>query len=255
MNLLAGGARGGVPVTDPVSSLDPRLSRLLTPTIIAGTPPTLGVYKGNTPTKGTVAPGTTPHVFGPASGITTEPYAGKYLFSNKGEYVLMSYSQLQFVKAETLFIKGDKPGALAAYHNGIRSHMTFINLYGKAGGNTPISSTETELYMASPLDVAQTAGTLTISDIMNQKYIAQWGWAGLEQWCDLRKYHYNKDVFTQFYQLSGTEFATNNNGKYCYRFRPRFNSEYAWNRKELEKWGGLEPDYNTKETWFSTDKE
>lgn len=249
--LLTGGVRG-VPAVDPTTSLDPRLSRLLTPTIVAGTPPTPGVYKGNTPTKGTVAPGVTPHVFGPPTGITTAPYAGKYLFSDKSEYVIMSYTQMLFAKAEALFIKGDKVNALAAYQAGIRSHMIFINTYGKAG-NTNILTPEIEAYMASS-EVAQTANDLKISDIMNQKYIAQWGWAGLEQWCDLRKYHYDPMVFTQYYQLSGSEFATNNGGKYAYRFRPRYNSEFAWNRSELDKWGGLAANYNTVETWFSTDK-
>lgn len=249
--LLTGGVRG-VPAVDPVGSVDPRLSRLLTPTVVAGTPPTSGVYKGNIPTKGTVAPGTTAHVFGPPTGISTAPYAGKYLFSNTSEYVIMSYTQMLFAKAEALFIKGDKANALTAYQLGIRSHMTFVNTYGKAG-NTTIQPAEIEAYMTST-EVAQTENALKISDIMNQKYIAQWGWAGLEQWCDLRKYHYDPAVFTQYYQLSGTEFATNNGGKYAYRFRPRYNSEFAWNRSELDKWGGLASNYNTLETWFSTDK-
>lgn len=252
LKLLTGGVRG-VPAVDPLTSLDPRLSRMLTPTVTTGgSTPVFGVYKGNTPTKGTVAPGTTPHILGTPTGIVTAPYAGKYLFSNNTEYVIMSYVQLQFAKAEALFYKGDKPGALAAYQNGIRSHMTFVNTYGKAGGNVPITSAETEAYITGSGEVAKTVDELGIADIMNQKYIAQWGWAGLEQWCDLRKYHYNPKVFTQYYQLSGAEFATNNGGLYSYRFRPRYNSEYAWNRAELDKWGGLAPNYNTKETWFST---
>lgn len=250
LNLLTGGVRG-TPTVDATTSVDPRLSRLLSPLVVPVTvPPTLGVYKGNTPTKGTVAPGTTPHVLGPPSGIVTEPYLGKYLFSNKAEYVIMSYTQLQFAKAEALFIKGNKTDALATYKNAIRAHMTFVNTYGKAG-NVVISQPEIEAYMVSS-EVAQVAADLKISDIMNQKYIAQWGWAGLEQWCDLRKYHYSPTVFTQYYQLTGGEFAANNNGKYAYRYRPRYNSEYAWNRNELDKWGGLAADYNTKETWFST---
>ncbi|TCC86513.1 SusD/RagB family nutrient-binding outer membrane lipoprotein [Pedobacter hiemivivus] len=246
LNLLAGGVRG-VPVVDPLVSVDPRLSRMLSPTIIAGSPPTWGPYKAITPTKGGTG---VPHVLGPPTGIVTAPYIGKYLFSNASEYVIMSYAQLQFAKAEALFLKGDKAGAFTAYKNAIRAHMAFVNRYGMAG-NVTILPAEIELYMAST-EVAQTEAELTISDIMNQKYIAQWGWAGLEQWCDLRKYHYDPTVFTQYYQLSGSELNANNKGKYAYRYRPRYNSEYAWNRTELDKWGGLASDYNTKETWFST---
>jgi hypothetical protein len=252
LNLLTGGVRG-TPIPDATSSIDPRLSRMLTPVVGPVTiPPTPGVYKGNTPTKGTVTPGVTPHVLGPPSGVVTAPYVGKYIFSNTSEYIIMSYTQLQFAKAEALFIKGNKTAALAAYQNGIRSHMAFVNTYGKTA-NVPITQAEIEAYMGSD-EVAKTTAELGISDIMNQKYIAQWGWAGLEQWCDLRKYHYNPKVFTQYYQLSGGEFAANNGGKYAYRYRPRYNSEYAWNRTELDKWGGLAPNYNTKETWFSTEE-
>jgi hypothetical protein len=102
-------------------------------------------------------------------------------------------------------------------------------------------------------EVAQNATTLTLADIMGQKYIAQWGWAGQEQWCDLRKWHYRADVFRQFKQLDASEFSATINGvgAYAYRLRPRYNSEYVWNRPELQKWGGLLPTYSYLETWFS----
>ncbi|MBB5441294.1 hypothetical protein HDC92_005001 [Pedobacter sp. AK017] len=253
LNLLTGGVRG-VPAVDTTASIDPRLSRMLSPVPVP-IPGDLGIYRGNTPTKGTVAitgVPATPHVLGPVLGPVTDPYPGKYIFSNSSQYPLLSYAQLQFTKAEALFIKANKPLAFLAYQNAIRAHMSFVNLYGTAGPDfKAITSAEIERYMTSS-EVAQTSAELKISDIMNQKYIAQWGWAGMEQWCDLRKYHYNPAVFTQYYQLSGTEFATNNNGKYAYRHRPRFNSEYAWNASEVERVGGKLPDYNTKETWFST---
>jgi len=86
---------------------------------------------------------------------------------------------------------------------------------------------------------------------MGQKFIAQWGWAGLEQWCDLRKYHYDPTIFKTYYVITGGEIDTRNLGKLAYRFRPRYNSEYVWNRQELEKWQGLNIDYHTYELWFS----
>jgi len=97
-------------------------------------------------------------------------------------------------------------------------------------------------------EVAQNAAALTIADIMQQKYIAQWGWAGTETWCDLRKYHYDPTVFRTYYQIPA---ATLIYGKYAYRNRPRYNSEYVWNAAELAKWGGLAANYNTLEMWFS----
>jgi hypothetical protein len=44
----------------------------------------------------------------------------------------------------------------------------------------------------------------------------------------------------------------NNNGKLCYRIRPRYNSEYVWNVEALDKIGALALDYHTKEPWFVT---
>ncbi|MNR36513.1 hypothetical protein D3C85_1544370 [compost metagenome] len=98
-------------------------------------------------------------------------------------------------------------------------------------------------------EVAKSAADLTLADIMGQKYIVQWGWGGLEQWCDLRKYRYSSDIFRQYIPLSGSQLTYND---YCYRVRPRYNSEYVWNEKELDRWGALEPEYITKPTWFVT---
>jgi hypothetical protein len=253
LNLLTGGVRG-VPAVDTTASLDPRLSRMLTPAQLLTTSPPF-YYRGNVPTKGSITVTgvpATPLVLGTSTGAVVNTYPGKYIFSNTSQYPLMSYSQLQFTKAEALFIKGSKAAALAAYQNAIRAHMSFVNTYGNAGADfKAITTAEIEPYMLSS-EVAQTEEQLKMSDIMNQKYIAQWGWAGMEQWCDLRKYHYDPTIFTQYYQLTGTEFAPNNNGKYAYHYRPRYNSEYIWNRKEIERIGGMAPDYNTTETWFST---
>jgi hypothetical protein len=44
--------------------------------------------------------------------------------------------------------------------------------------------------------------------------------------------------------------ATENNGKPVQRVRPRYNSEYVWNRASLDKIGGNNPDYHTYELWY-----
>ncbi|WP_345955822.1 SusD/RagB family nutrient-binding outer membrane lipoprotein [Mucilaginibacter sp. PAMB04168] len=246
LNLLAGGVRGTATV-DPKTSVDPRLSRYLQPST---TPATLGNYQAITPTKGS-ATTNVPIVLGviPTGGTT---YPGRYIFTDKARYPIMTYSQLQFAKSEANFIKGNTGDAYTAYVNGIRATFDFFNQYGRSA-NTPdpaISTAEINAYMSSS-EVAQNAGDLRISDIMQQKYIAQWGWAGLETWCDLRKYHYDATVFRTYYQLTAGELSTNNGGKFAYRFRPRYNSEYVWNADELAKWGALNTDYMTKELWFS----
>ncbi|MBE9600499.1 SusD/RagB family nutrient-binding outer membrane lipoprotein [Pedobacter sp. MC2016-24] len=246
LKYLTGGVRGTA-TPDPKTSIDPRLSRMLPASTATAT---LGVYQGIQPTHGSNTT-SVPIVYGAIpAGSTT--YNGKYIFADAARYPLMTYSQLQFAKSEALFVKGNTTDAYAAYVKGIRAHMDFCNRYGRAS-KTPdvaISDPEINAYMAST-EVAQNAGALTIADIMGQKYIAQWGWAGLEQWCDIRKYHYDPLVYRNYYQLTGAEIATTNGGKYAYRFRPRYNSEYVWNTEELAKWGGLNLNYMTQELWFS----
>jgi len=257
INYLTGGVRGlplapsvvVPPVTNPVtpaSPVDPRLSRMIPPSTTAST---LGQFIGVTPASA-AAPTGLMHVYGPA--LATIPnYMGYYLFTDGARYPIMTYSQLQFAKAEALLVKGLTGPAYIAYINGIKGHMDFVNLYGR----TSISATlppaitvaERDAYLASS-EVAPNASALTITDIMGQKYIAQWGWAGLEQWCDLRKYHYDAAIFKQYTQLTAGQLYR---GKYAYRFRPRYNSEYVWNQDELAKWGALNSDYMTYETWFS----
>ena len=245
LKLLTGGVRGTALVDADVTNptLDPRIKAMITAC-------SDGIYRGVVPTYGD--PATTkriPHILGSVAA----PYPGKYIFADKALYPLMTYSQLQFARAEALLLKGGRTTeAYQAYLNGIDGHMDFVNRYGLNGGSAgmTISALQIAAYKASS-EVAPTPLSLTIADIMGQKYIAQWGWGGVEQWCDLRKYHYDPNVFRTYYVLTAGELYPVNTGRFAYRVRPRYNSEYIWNKDELFKWGGLNNDYHTQETWFS----
>ncbi|RXK86411.1 SusD/RagB family nutrient-binding outer membrane lipoprotein [Filimonas effusa] len=188
---------------------------------------------------------------------------GKYLFANKVVMPIMTSAEIQFMKAEALFRKSDKPKALLAYQAGIRLHFDFINRTSWPRGNTPlfnvtaISPAERDAYMASA-NVKQIADSLTLSDIMLQKYIALYGWGFFETWVDMRRYHYtdldpNKiEQGIQVYKnLVLPTFAAENAGRPVYRVRPRYNSEYIWNVEELRKIGAMNGNYHTYECWFS----
>jgi hypothetical protein len=167
----------------------------------------------------------------------------------------MTYPQMQFIKGSCIQ-EGDKATAYTAYLNGINGHFDFINrsysvvrnasniYYGSAIPSCAQAPT------SASANVKQSAAALTITDIMLQKYIAQWGWGYEEQWMDLRRFHYtdpdpatNEQVFKNF-TLPASYFP-DNNGKPAYRVRPRFNSEYVWNLDELKLIGGDKPDYHT----------
>ena len=48
-----------------------------------------------------------------------------------------------------------------------------------------------------------------------------------------------------------TNLYPDNGGKLVQRIRPRFNSEYVWNRASLDVIGGLATDYHTKPLWIT----
>lgn len=197
----------------------------------------------------------------PSSSVFSK--SGKYLFRDKVVFPVMTYSEIQFIKAEAMFRKNDKTGALNAYRQGVLGHMRFINRDQFPLGNEilynsqKISDVEINAYMNTSGAVKTVAADLNISDIMLQKYIALWGWGFVETWTDLRRYDYNvaidpatnQSVYRGFRFPSS--FASANGGKPAERVRPRFNSEYVWNIPELQRIGALSLNYHTLPMWFS----
>ena len=170
----------------------------------------------------------------------------------------MTYAQLQFVKAEAAFRSGDKATALAAYKNGISAHIDFVNARNLDANQatTQISAAEKAAFLADTRVVPTNPSALTLTQIMTQKYIAQWGWGHNELWMDMRRYHYTDTdpaTGTQIYPgfAPPTNLFPDNNGKVAQRIRPRFNSEYVWNIPALSVIGGLALDYHTKPLWIT----
>ena len=188
----------------------------------------------------------------PATGSAT-----RYVFDDKSKMPLMTYSQLQFIKAEAAYRSGDKATALTAYRNGISTHIDFVNARNLDNGQTPLQITAAEkaAFLADP-NIIPAAGALTLTQIMSQKFIAQWGWGFNEAWMDLRRYHYTdmdpasgKQVFPGYTPV--TNLYPDNGGKIVQRIRPRFNSEYVWNIPALTVIGGTALDYHTKPIWIT----
>src|SRR5688572_2020207 len=231
--------------------VDPRMSRMLAPSPD-------GQFRGldiNTVGFGALTTAQQPNNFHgfPGTGGTGVP--GRYLFDDKAKIPLITYAELQFVKAEAALLMGDQATALAAYRNGISSHIDFVNARNTDNNQQPtqITAAEKAAFLASPAIVP---AVLTLSHIMPQKFIALFGWGHNELWMDMRRYHY-----TDLDPVSGTQvyrgFAppttlhADNSGKIVQRIRPRFNSEYVWNRPGLDAIGGLALDYHTKPLWIT----
>ncbi len=243
LGLMNGTQFGGV--------VDPRMTRMLSPSPD-------GQYRGLDPTVigfGALTATQQPNNFHGFAGTGGTGVPGRYIFDDKAKIPLITYAQLQFVKAEAALRMGDQATALAAYRNGISSHIDFVNARNLDNNQQPtqITAAEKTAFLAS---TAIVPATLTLSHIMSQKYIAQWGWGHNELWMDMRRYHY-----TDLDPVSGTQvfrgftlpttLHADNGGKIVQRIRPRFNSEYVWNRPGLDAIGGLALDYHTKPLWIT----
>jgi hypothetical protein len=200
---------------------------------------------------------TAPNNFFGYAGSLGPGLPSRYLFDDKSKIPLVTYAQLQFVKAEAAYRRGDQATALQAYTNGISSHIDFVNARNQDAGQTPtqISAAEKAAFLASPA-IVPPVGKLTLTQIMSQKYIAQWAWGHNELWMDMRRFHYTdldpvtgQQVYPGF--TPPTVLYADNNGKLAQRIRPRYNSEYVWNVPALQAIGGLATDYQTKPLWIT----
>ena len=184
--------------------------------------------------------------------------SGRYIFNNLAPMPILTAAEVQFVKAEAAYRKGDKALALAAYTNGINLSFDFLTTTydGRIPLSLKITPATKAAYLANAKVIPASPSGLTLSMIMLQKYIAVYGYGFNETWTDLRRFHYvdldpatGKQVYADF--TLPTTLTTFNNGKLVYRCRPRYNSEYLYNIPALQVIGALASDYHTKEQWFS----
>jgi hypothetical protein len=234
--------------------VDPRLSRMLAPAPD-------GVYRGldiNTPGFGAFATAQQPNNMHGYPGTGGLLQASRYIFDDKSKFPFMTYAQLQFVKAEAAFRSGDKGTALATYKNAVSAHIDFVNARNLDNNQatTQITATEKAAFLADPRIIPISPANLTITQIMTQKYIAQYGWGHNELWVDMRRFHYTDiDPATGAQVYPGfappTNLYADNAGKIVQRIRPRYNSEYVWNFATLISVGGDKLDYHTKPLWFT----
>lgn len=244
VNLMNGTATGGV--------VDPRMSRMLAPSPD-------GQFRGRDNQVGTTAlpAAQQPNNLFGYVGTAGAGQPSRYLFADRSRFPIMTYSQLQFIKAEAAFRSGNRAVALQAYTNGVSSHLDFVNARNLDDGQAvaQITAAERSAYLASPAIIPSTGG-LTLTHIMTQKYIAQWAWGHVETWMDMRRFNYTgldpqtgQQVYPGF--VLPTVLFPDNDGKIVHRIRARFNSEYVWNRAALDKIGGLALDFHTKPLWIT----
>ena len=245
---------GGPRVTDP------RMAVMLMPSPD-------GVYRGLNPAKGateiTVVNQRVPNLYGLTQNTApTLTQSGlKYLWRNAAPVPLMTYAEMQFIKAEASFKLGLMQQALDAYKNGVSASIDFVGLVptysglNDLGGFTPgtgtpvITPAAKTAYMSNVNIIPTDPANITLAKIMMQKWIALYGWGAHEVWVDMRRYDYSNTVYLGF-KLPNPLFTDNAN-KVVQRTRMRYNSEYIWNTAALQQIGGLDVDFHTKPTWIA----
>ena len=119
------------------------------------------------------------------------------------DFEIMTYHEACFIKAEVLYRKGDKSGALTAYKAGIKAHLDYMQKkltewQGQGYNNPdmmPMNNDAITAYMNSDA-VCQNASDLKMSDIMLQKYVAMG--CSLENWNDMRRFNYGAGNIADF---------------------------------------------------------
>lgn len=113
---------------------------------------------------------------------------------------LLCYPEVCFMKAECYFRLGQKGKALQAYKEGIRAHMELMNeklmeydqtIFGKQ----VISQAAIDAFLQSKA-VAQSAAELTLTQIMQQKFIACS--YSLQNFNDMRRFNYSAGNIKDF---------------------------------------------------------
>ncbi|WP_374948773.1 SusD/RagB family nutrient-binding outer membrane lipoprotein [Mucilaginibacter sp.] len=231
------------------TTIDPRL-----PLLLAASKD--GVYRGvvaplgdpNSADANTLIP----NMAGAKSDISS-PGAGtqKYIFNDNSRGVLMTYAETQFFAAEAMFKKGDKTAAYNYYKNAVTASLDFASnppvgtaVVGPQNYILPAAKTA---YLSGPC-VKQSAATLQLSDILQQKFISLFVWGAPEAWSDMRRYQYDTNIFQGY--VKPANIYPDNAGKQVYLLRPRYNSEYIWNIPALKSIGATNADYHTTKPWF-----
>ena len=162
-----------------------------------------------------------------------------------------TYAECCFIKAETLFKKGDKAGAYTAYKNGIKASMELMNeklnawiaedpTLADCPSFTPMTAEAMNNFLNNGIG---TQGELTLGHILTQKRLALM--FSYEIWNDMRRYDFDSNMFfgwsipAYHYKVAAAMLAIPE-GKQYRRWR-QCSHEYNYNSKNLQAIGAQVP--------------
>ena len=198
---------------------------------------------------------------GPTSTTVLTDFYSSWYARDLGYMDVITYHELQFIKAEAAFLANQKSVALAAYREGIRAHMTKI---GAGGTFSPpavtfpaITTAQITAYLASSAvaqteaDLASAANPNVPRAIMQQKYIAMF--LNPEAWTDMRRYDFSPDIYPNLVYPAGA--SSDAGGQFPRRLLPGA-TEVLYNTARLQALvgpdgiNGLSPKFFTQKVWW-----
>lgn len=212
------------------------------------------------------------------SSFDTSAMTGVFYDRATSPSVMASYSEACFIKAEVLFRQGNKAEAFAAYREGIKASIDFVNeqiaVWVSENENlascpsfSHIEQTDIDYFLENGIG---TADDLTLGKIMTQKMLAMP--FSNENWNDMRRYDYDTDVFMNwdkpyYYRNTPAGFTYCPEGEYPRRWK-QASYELNYNTRNLEAIGASVPGaaelgegwYNhnlicTLPVWWDSDQE
>ncbi len=162
-----------------------------------------------------------------------------------------TYAECCFIKAETLFKKGDKAGAYAAYRAGVKASCELMNeklnawiaedaSLAECPSFTPMTAEAIENFLNNGIG---TQAELTLGHILMQKRIALM--FSYEIWNDMRRYDFDPNIFfgwsipAYHYKVAAAMLAIPEGQQYR-RWR-QCSHEYNYNSKNLQAIGAQVP--------------
>ncbi|MDQ8006117.1 MAG: SusD/RagB family nutrient-binding outer membrane lipoprotein [Pedobacter sp.] len=113
------------------------------------------------------------------------------------DFEVLTYHEMCFIQAEAEMRRGATGAAHLAYRRGVEAHINMMqakltewqSTYGSSNPDMrPMNQADITSYLSSAA-VVQSAGDLTMRDIMLQKYIAMG--CSIENWNDMRRFNYS----------------------------------------------------------------
>ncbi|MGX5817251.1 SusD/RagB family nutrient-binding outer membrane lipoprotein [Chitinophaga lutea] len=127
--------------------------------------------------------------YAPAAGQRVQS-TGTWYTLRGAKGLLVTNAEMRFIEAEVQFRQNRPAEALAAYKAGIRAHMMHLG----------IAADTINAFLAST-SVVQVPGSLTLSHIMIQKYIAMS--FSVENWADMRRNDFCADAAGNYNETTG----------------------------------------------------